>query len=133
MTTRNLQYQMSNGNWINCNGGYDGKQADRTEKFLTLCETNNGPHENGSGKIVARCSATRPATRDEVLAALDAGQTLRNDASDWYSNCRYLPAQRPVVEVPMKKCSCGHTVPVSMVMSASAGSSCPDCYDRMSE
>ena len=30
------------------------------------------------------------------------------------------------------KCRCGHTVPQILVMSASLGSSCPDCYDRMS-
>ena len=33
----------------------------------------------------------------------------------------------------MEKCSCGHTVPVLEVMSTSSGTSCPDCYDRMSE
>ena len=33
----------------------------------------------------------------------------------------------------MVKCACGHTVPRGMVMSASLGSSCPDCYDRMSD
>lgn len=31
------------------------------------------------------------------------------------------------------KCSCGHSAPRGLVMSASMGSSCPDCYDRMSE
>jgi len=34
--------------------------------------------------------------------------------------------------VEMKKCSCGHTIPKTLVMSASMGSSCPDCYDKMS-
>lgn len=33
----------------------------------------------------------------------------------------------------MVKCSCGHTIPKSCVMCASIGSSCPDCYDRMSD
>ena len=36
-------------------------------------------------------------------------------------------------QVEMVKCSCGHTVPRSQVMSASMGTSCPDCYDRMSD
>ena len=31
------------------------------------------------------------------------------------------------------KCACGHTVAKRLVMSASRGSSCPDCYDRMSD
>jgi hypothetical protein len=37
------------------------------------------------------------------------------------------PMQQPV------RCACGHTVPRAQVMSASLGTSCPDCYDRMSD
>ena len=40
---------------------------------------------------------------------------------------------QPTTRERMIKCSCGHTVPASWVMSANAGSSCPDCYDRMSD
>jgi hypothetical protein len=40
---------------------------------------------------------------------------------------------RTAPKIEMKKCACGHTVPASVVMSTSTGSSCPDCYDRMSE
>ena len=127
---KNLQYQLSNGSWINCNGGYDGKQEDRTEEFLILCEKNNGP--DGSGTITSRCCSTRDATREEILVALDAGKKLRNDPSDWYSNCRYEPAPRVRPFVEMVKCSCGHSVPKGSVMSASLGTSCPDCYDEMS-
>lgn len=29
-------------------------------------------------------------------------------------------------------CDCGHSVPRELVMSASIGTSCPDCYDEMS-
>jgi len=32
----------------------------------------------------------------------------------------------------MVKCSCGHSAPRSQVMSASMGSCCPNCYDKMS-
>ena len=31
------------------------------------------------------------------------------------------------------RCACGHTVWANLVMSTSCGTSCPDCYDRMSE
>ena len=44
-------------------------------------------------------------------------------------------AQRPANSRPaaqMVECACGHSVPRHAVMSASLGSSCPDCYDRMS-
>ncbi len=39
-------------------------------------------------------------------------------------------ARRAAVE--MVRCDCGHTVPRNLVMSTSRGSSCPDCYDLMS-
>ena len=35
-------------------------------------------------------------------------------------------------KIEMVKCSCGCTIPRSQVMNASIGTSCPDCYDRMS-
>ena len=31
------------------------------------------------------------------------------------------------------KCSCGHTIPEELVMTASLGSACPDCFDKMSD
>lgn len=125
-----LQYQMSNGRWT----GTD----DRDEKFLIMCEKFNGV--DAAGKIVPIFKATRPLTRGEVLAALETGRELRNDASDWYSNCRDGEAyERKMAErraaappVKMVKCSCGHTIPSGSVMSASLGSACPDCYDRLS-
>ena len=35
--------------------------------------------------------------------------------------------------VGIVKCDCGHTVDQVLAMSSSRGSSCPDCYDRMSD
>lgn len=127
----NLQYQLSNGNWVNCN--------DRTERFLSMCEQFNGL--SADGKIVPIFRALRPLTRDEVVAALLAGRELRNDKNDWYSNCRSGSAYDSAMAarlgatppVEMVKCSCGHITPRPSVMSASMGTSCPDCYDRMSD
>lgn len=36
-------------------------------------------------------------------------------------------------KIEMVKCSCGCTIPKNLVMCASVGTSCPDCYDRMSD
>jgi len=105
-TTINLQYQLSTGSWIDCD--------DRADEFL------------------ARCAACESMTREQVLLALDSGKTLRNAPADWYSNCRYEPAPRPAVEIDLVKCSCGCMVPKNLVMNTSTGSSCTDCYDRMS-
>ena len=126
-----LQYQLSNGSWVDC--------ADRTEEFLARCEKNNGP--DAAGNIVPRFRAIRDLTRDEAIADLATGKTLRNDPADWYSECRDGEAAERIVTarranrrpVEMVKCSCGHTIPRMSVMSASMGTSCPDCYDRMSD
>ncbi len=113
-TEMRIQYQLSNGNWVDC--------AERTDEFLGMCERATG------------------RSRAEVLADMAAGREVRNDHEDWYSNCRSgsvyeariaarRAAQKPAELV---QCSCGHTVPRSQVMSASLGTACPECYDRMS-
>ena len=111
-----LQYQLSNGNWSNCDQW--SKSADQ---FISDCEKINH------------------MTRDEVIDGLLAGRELRI-GTNWYSNIRSGAAhearqavqQTAVRPIKMVKCSCGHTVPAESVMAASLGSSCPDCYDKMS-
>lgn len=46
----------------------------------------------------------------------------------------YQAAQlQPLKPERLVKCDCGHTVPASWVMRANLGTSCPDCYDDMSD
>lgn len=100
---RELQYQISNGSWEDC--------GERTEYFLTLCE-------RATGK-----------SRQEILTALEAGKKVRYDLEDWYSYCRYKPAPKKTVQIQTIKCDyCGRSVPISSIISASLGNSCPDCY-----
>lgn len=40
--------------------------------------------------------------------------------------------KQQTVRVQTVCCSCGHSVPRAQVISASNGTACPDCYDRMS-
>lgn len=42
------------------------------------------------------------------------------------------PAPKKLQPVEMVEADCGHIIPRRQLMSASMGSSCPDCYDRMS-
>ena len=42
------------------------------------------------------------------------------------------PAAKPVVKPQIMICDCGCVASCVSVMSTSCGSSCPDCYDRMS-
>lgn len=41
--------------------------------------------------------------------------------------------KKPQPVEKMVRCACGHTIPAHMVMRASRGTSCPDCYDEMSD
>jgi hypothetical protein len=115
-----LQYQTSTGRWINC--------EERTEEFLT------------------RCEQTTDKSRDEIIAILKTGETVRNDSDDWYSYCRDgNTADRIAAEFKAnkiaardypegKKLDCGCVVFFKEhIMGANFGSSCCDCYDRMSD
>ena len=109
-----LQRQMCNGEWMDCN--------ERTEYFLGLCIKFNG------------------LSREECIVALTAGRELRRNGNDWYSYCRdgeFADKKSAAIreaqkQVKMVMCDCGHRVPQNSVMQASMGTSCPDCYDRMS-
>ena len=88
-TTKNahqLQHQYSNGTWADV-------PDDRLEDHLMGLQRQNGPDERGT--LVPRFCATRDATRDEVLIALDQGEELRNAPKDWYSVSRYKPTAQP--------------------------------------
>lgn len=71
-------------------------------------------------------------TADDVLSAITAGKELPY-GTDWYAFIRDADAVQPkkVVEVKLIKCDCGHST--AHPMRASLGTSCPDCYDRMSD
>lgn len=121
-----LQSQLSNGRWVDCDNKYDN----RTEEFLTRI-VDTPQYIDGERTNI---------TREQAVEMLSNGVKLRNDRYDWYSNCRdgeYYDKQLAALEaekanVATVLCDCGHHVPRGLKMSASLGSSCPDCYDRMS-
>lgn len=74
-------------------------------------------------------------TRQQVIDALASGKRLDwgRSPNHYYDHSMAVIGTRRVVrEEKMKLCECGHEVPESQVMSASLGTSCSDCYDRMS-
>jgi uncharacterized membrane protein len=79
-------------------------------------EHTNGVFYGGSALLNSKSGTITPETRAAINAVM---------------NPVIVPVVAPVVT--MKKCSCGHTIPAHLAMSASMGSSCPDCYDRMSD
>lgn len=81
-----LQYQLSNGSWVNCKKG----DLDRTDEFIGLCVEFNSDINS----------------TDEAIAALLSGRKLRNDRADWYSVCRSeIPViqERERVEIEQKQ------------------------------
>ncbi len=57
---------------------------------------------------------------------------LINPGHEWYQKIRLIPAVNPQPKAELIECDCGHAIAKDTVMWASMGSSCPDCYDRMS-
>jgi len=64
---------------------------------------------------------------DSVEAAQDAAASA---ATTIYEQ---REATRRENRPEMVSCDCGHSCPVSARMTTSRGTSCPNCYDRMSE
>jgi len=106
----NTQAKLSNGSWIDMN-----------EDELNQCLDAAMEKTMYEGKA-----------RADLIELLSAGKTLYC-GSDWYAQFRMKPAPRQPMPVVEFRCDCGHTVAKSLVMNASLGTSCPDCYDRMSD
>lgn len=70
-------------------------------------------------------------TKEQVLEYLKTGKELHWD-DEWYAVIKMEIPKKPIPSVEMVKCDCGHTIPKCSVMSTSTGTSCQDCYDRMS-
>ena len=65
------------------------------------------------------------------LPILAAGREVRY-GDEWYMRLRIKPQPRPDSPAQTVRAACGHTISRGLLMSASTGTSCPDCYDRMS-
>ena len=109
-------------------GGWDNIAPDRINGFIDAVLAMED--------WVAKNMSRQPMkTRQEVLDLLSTGAIV-HFAGEWYTQIRDGDAQKnpaPRVAAVMIRCSCGHMVAKNMVMMASLGSSCPDCYDRLSD
>jgi len=74
--------------------------------------------------------------RGEIVSILESGKPVRwCQSPNYYYDHSYgkIGTKRKPQPAKMVACDCGHEVPSSQVMSASLGTSCPDCYDSMSD
>lgn len=80
------------------------------------------------------------AQRNNVSTYAIAELLVAGNKIEWCDSPNYyydhgagiIRRKRNTVPVKLVDCDCGHSVPRSQVMSASLGTSCFDCYDRMS-
>ncbi len=111
------EYQLSNGSWIPASEEALGRMLDRALEMETL--------------VAARQQREPVTTREGILSLLDAGKMIRT-GTDWYDNLRAPSPPRTRAKPNLVRCDCGHECDRILVMFASTGSSCPDCYDAMS-
>ena len=113
------QYQLSNGDWQDIDEQYINNYLDAALKRESVIERGI-------------------TTRQQLMELLETGEKIKYDAEIWYGWIRNKNAQpKPRITQPDyptgRRLSCGHTVHYRHeVMSASLGTSCADCYDRMS-
>jgi hypothetical protein len=83
-------------------------------------------------------------TASDAVTVSRAGREWVDDGISWTE--RTATARRPGIEAKIRgligaptaaprlvRCDCGHDIPAGLVMSASLGTSCSACYDRMSD
>lgn len=74
-------------------------------------------------------------SREQIVMALESGQALKwRQSPNFYYDHSYgmIGRKRSAPSIAMVNCDCGHSVPQKLVIRASLGTACPDCYDRMS-
>lgn len=88
-------------------------------------------------RVVSGAMEIEGMTRDQVFDALKHGMVLKwGKSANYFYDHSDATVRRKRNAVPAEKmvlCDCGHRVQLALVMSASMGTSCPDCYDRMSD
>lgn len=103
-----IESQLSNGRWLEI-------AEDRRDQYL------------------GRAARYQKTTVEAVTATLASGKTVKY-GTDWYEDLRQVRVPVPPAPAPEKiLCSCGHRVAAALVMRASLGTSCLDCYDRLSD
>lgn len=85
---------------------------------------------------IEAASQFNDTTASDIVRRLEYGQPVRwRQSPNYYYDHSHgiIRRRRSAPPVQLVRCSCGHSVPARQVMNASLGTSCPDCYDRMSD
>mgnify|MGYP001586675630 CR=1 FL=1 len=111
---------------MNSIGRWADVPADKLPRLLDLVLTRES-------WFAPRQNRTPMTTHAEVEALLATGQDLPY-GDDWYQvlRAKQMSQQAENAGITLVACDCGHSVQPISVMHASLGTSCPDCYDRLS-
>lgn len=71
----------------------------------------------------------RATTYTEYKLRMSIANVAPMSEQDWLARNIAIPQSQPI----MIHCDCGCNVSKNLVMNASRGTSCPECYDRMDE
>ena len=86
---------------------------------------------------ISKAAEMQSMTVAAVEAELASGRSVKwcKSPNYYYDHSEGIIRRKPTAKPApaLVRCSCGHSVPQKQVMSASLGTSCPDCYDRMSD
>ena len=99
-------------------------------------KTWNTPTPETLEKAILGAMQIEGKSRQEIIALLENGKALRwCESPNFYydHSCGVIVRKRTAPPVELVSCDCGHSVPISQRMNASLGTSCPDCYDMMSD
>jgi hypothetical protein len=91
--------------------------------------------EESLNKVIAAAAKRNNVSAYAIAELLAAGNKIEwCDSPNYYydHSAGVIRRKRTAAPVQLVKCACGHSVPAGQVMSASLGTSCFDCYDRMS-
>ena len=114
----------------------DQKQFEITDGYVgSFGVSYKTANEDTLREAVQKAASRNGQSVEQIKADLLVGQKIAwcdspNHAYDHGTG--YIRTKRNAKPVQLVKCSCGHSVPLARVMSSSMGTSCPDCYDRMS-
>jgi len=97
----------------------------------------NTVDDDVANEAIERAAEFNKIDREKLIEMIDDGKTVetgKKSPNYYYDHGMQMirSVGRPKQKIEMVKCSCGCTIPKSLVMNASVGTSCPDCYDRLS-
>ena len=117
--------------------GVTADQFEITDGYVSeLGKTYNTATDESFTETLAKAARFNNMTEEAVFNALGCGKSVAwcKSPNYYYDHSDGVMRMKPAPRsVKMVVCDCGHSVSSSLVMSASLGTSCPDCYDRMSD